>query len=63
MLLQPRSLRSEAGQEDGQQDEAVEHSVADCQAKYLEKREEDVRGGEGEDDDSKKCCHPGIGDG
>ena len=56
-------MRSEAGQEDGQQDEAVEHSVADCQAKYLEKREEDVRGGEGEDDDSKKCCHPGIGDG
>ena len=39
-------MRSEAGQEDGQQDEAVEHSVADCQAKYLEKREEDVRGGE-----------------
>ena len=56
-----RTVRTDGGEEDGEQDQAVEHSVDHGEAEYLEEGEEDVGGGEGEDDDGEEGGHPSIG--
>ena len=61
LLLQRRTAGTDGGQEDGEKDQAVEDSVTDRQAEYLEEGQEDVGGGEGEDDDREEGGHPGIG--